>query len=139
VSGGNRDKLSGKFQCYGSGSVIKDWPLDHGSGIRDEKKIRIRILGEHPGLYFQELRNNLLGKKKLKFFDADPGSGMDKHPGSATLVNSGESLTVKPKWKNYADAFLCIHIWWCGSFHTSGSEINVSCSILYLIILREQC
>jgi hypothetical protein len=41
-----------------------------GSGIRDEQ----------PGSYFQELRNHFfvfLGVKILKFFDADPGSGME--------------------------------------------------------------
>ncbi len=68
-----------------------------GSAIRDEQ----------PGSYFLELRNHFfcfLGVKILKFFDEDPGSGMetvrirdpgwkkvgsgirDKHPGSATLV-----------------------------------------------------
>jgi hypothetical protein len=62
---------------------------------------------EQPGSYFLELRNHsfgFFGVKILKFFDADPGSGMetvrirdpgwkkvgsgirDKHPGSATLV-----------------------------------------------------
>jgi hypothetical protein len=68
-----------------------------GSGIRDEQL----------GSYFLELRNNFFGYfgfKILKFFDADPGSGMetvrirdpgwkkvgsgirDKHPGSAPLI-----------------------------------------------------
>jgi hypothetical protein len=45
------------------------------------------------GSYFGELRNNLWGLKILKFFEADPGSVMekfgsgiqDKHHGSATL------------------------------------------------------
>jgi hypothetical protein len=68
------------------------------SGIRDEQ----------PGSYFLELRNHFFfafsGVKILKFFDEDPGSGMEtvrirdpgwnkvgsgirhKHPGSATLV-----------------------------------------------------
>jgi hypothetical protein len=51
-----------------------------GSGIPDEQ----------PGSYFRELSNNFW-VKILIFFDADPGSGMekirirDKHPGSATL------------------------------------------------------
>jgi hypothetical protein len=62
------------------------------------------ILYEQPGSYFLELRNHFFGVKTLKFFDADPGSGMetvqirdpgwkkvgsgirDKHPGSATLL-----------------------------------------------------
>jgi hypothetical protein len=75
-----------------------------GSGIRDEQ----------PGSYFPELRNHFFGffgVKILKFFDANPGSGIqdpgwrqfvsgiqdpgwkkvgsgirDKHPGSATLT-----------------------------------------------------
>jgi hypothetical protein len=42
-----------------------------GSGIRDEQ----------PGSYFQELRNHyffgFFGVKILKFFDADPGSGLE--------------------------------------------------------------
>ncbi len=44
-----------------------------GSGIRDEQ----------PGSYFLELRNHFLGLKILKFFDVDPGSGMESSdPGS---------------------------------------------------------
>jgi hypothetical protein len=42
-----------------------------GSGIRDEQ----------PGSYFLELRNHFLCVKIykiLEFFDADPGSGMEK-------------------------------------------------------------
>ncbi len=31
---------------------------------------------KHPRSYFRELRNSFLGKKKLKLFDADPGSGI---------------------------------------------------------------
>jgi hypothetical protein len=68
----------------------------------------MRIRDEQPGSYFLELRNHFfaffgLKIKILKFFDEDPGSGMetvrirdpgwkkvgsgirDKHPGSATL------------------------------------------------------
>ena len=58
-----------------------------------------RIRDEQPGSYFLELRNHFFGVcvfGLLKFFDADPGSGMDtvrirdgkksKHPGSATLA-----------------------------------------------------
>jgi hypothetical protein len=68
-----------------------------GSGVQDEQ----------PGSYFLELRNHFFaffGVTILKFFDEDPGSGMetvrirdpgwkkvgseirDKHPGSATLT-----------------------------------------------------
>jgi hypothetical protein len=47
-----------------------------------------------PGSYFLELRNHFFWVKTLKFFDADPGSGMEtvrirdpgwKKVGSATL------------------------------------------------------
>jgi hypothetical protein len=41
---------------------------DLGSEIRDEQ----------PGSYFLELRNPFFGVKILKFFDAEPGSGMEK-------------------------------------------------------------
>jgi hypothetical protein len=44
---------------------------DPRSGIRDEQ----------PGSYFLELRNHFIaffGVKILKFFDEDPGSGMEK-------------------------------------------------------------
>jgi hypothetical protein len=88
----------------GIGYLFDPWIRDpgwrksaSGSGIRDEQ----------PGSYFLELRNHFfafLGVKILKFFDEDPGSGMetvrirdpgwkkvgsgirDKHPGSATLT-----------------------------------------------------
>jgi hypothetical protein len=76
---------------------------DPGSGIRDEQL----------GSYFLELRNHFLHFLGLKYLNSlmrirDPGSGMetvrirdpgwkkvgsgirDKHPGSATLVNSKE-------------------------------------------------
>jgi hypothetical protein len=57
---------------------------------------------EQPRSYFRELRSHFFGVKILKFFDADPESGMeririwdgkirirapDKYPGSATLLN----------------------------------------------------
>jgi hypothetical protein len=82
--------------------------LTPGSGIRDGRKSASGsgIRDEQPVSYFLELRNHFfafLGVKILKFFDEDPGSGMetvrirdpgwkkvgsgirDKHPGSATL------------------------------------------------------
>jgi hypothetical protein len=56
-----------------------------GSGIwiRDEK----------PGSYFRELRNNFLELKILKFFYADPGSGMEKF-GSARLPRTCEKVAA---------------------------------------------
>jgi hypothetical protein len=82
--------------------------LTPGSGIRDGRKSvsGSGIRDEQPGSYFLELRNHFFafwGVKILKFFDEDPGSGMetvrirdpgwkkvgsgirDKHPGSGTL------------------------------------------------------
>jgi hypothetical protein len=63
------------------------------SGIRDGKKIWIRIRDEQPGSYFRELGKKFFGVTILQFFYADPVSGMekirtrDKHPGSATLLS----------------------------------------------------
>ncbi len=56
--------------------------LTPGSGIRDGRKSASGsgIRDEQPGSYFLELRNHLvafLGVKILKFFDEDPGSGME--------------------------------------------------------------
>ena len=70
--------------------------LTPGSGIRDGRKSASGsgIRDGQPGSYFLEFRNHFFaffGVKILKFFDEDPGSGMetvrirDKHPGSATL------------------------------------------------------
>ncbi len=82
--------------------------LTPGSGIRDGRKSASGsgILDEQPRSYFLELRNQFFCffvVKIHKFFDEDPGSGMetvrirdpgwkkvgsgirDKHPGSATL------------------------------------------------------
>jgi hypothetical protein len=93
VSVADPDPGSGAFLTPGSGMGRKS---ASGLGIRDEQ----------PGSYFLELINHFFGffgVKILKFFDADPGSGMktvrirdpgwkkvesgirDKHPGSATL------------------------------------------------------
>jgi hypothetical protein len=41
------------------------------------KKIRIRFRGEQPGSYFLELKT-IFWVKRLKFYYADPGSGMEK-------------------------------------------------------------
>ncbi len=62
------DPGSGAFLTPGSGMGRKS---TSGSGIRDEQ----------PGSYFLELRNHFFvfffGVKIIKFFDADPGSGME--------------------------------------------------------------
>jgi hypothetical protein len=89
--------------------------LTPGSGILDGRKLASGsgIRDEQPGSYFLEHRNHFfafLGVKILKFFDKDPGSGMEtvrfrdpgwikvgsgirnKHPGSATLTVGTGSL-----------------------------------------------
>jgi hypothetical protein len=40
----------------------------------------IRIWDEQPGLYFRELRNQFFWVKLFKFFDANPGSGLEIIP-----------------------------------------------------------
>jgi hypothetical protein len=110
--GKNEGKNLISTQCCGSGSGIRDWVL-FDPWIRDPgwEKVSIRIRDPGSGMnnpdhIFLELRNHFyafFGVKKLKFFDEDPGSGMetvrirdpgwkkvgsgirDKHPGSATL------------------------------------------------------
>ncbi len=64
------------------------WLLAPGSGKGKKSRYGIRIRDEHPGSYFQDLRNNFWVKKILKFFDADPDPG------------SGIVLTLDPGWKN---------------------------------------
>ncbi len=82
----------GEKQCCGS--WIRDpmpfWPLDAGSGW---VKIRIQIRDKLPGSYFRELKNHFFDLKYLNSLMRlrDPGwkkfgSGIDLHPGSATLV-----------------------------------------------------
>ncbi len=70
-----------KKQCFGSGSGIRDpvpfWPLDPGWVESQHPDPGSRIQDEQPGSYFLELRNHFFGVKILKFFDADPGSGME--------------------------------------------------------------
>jgi hypothetical protein len=91
--------------------------LTPGYGIRDGRKSASGsgIRDEQPGSCFLELRNHFFaffGVKILKFFDEDPGSGMetvrirdpglkkvgswirDKHPGSATLDKSQDHVGI---------------------------------------------
>jgi hypothetical protein len=55
-------------------------PLDPGSGMGRKSGSGSGIRDEQPGSYFPELRNSFFGffgVKILKFFDVDPGSGME--------------------------------------------------------------
>jgi hypothetical protein len=102
-----RDPGLGAFLTSGSGIRDGRKPAS-GSGIRDEQ----------PGSYFLELGNHFFAffgvkNKILKFFDKDPGSGMetvqirdpgwkkvgsgirDKHPGPATLDESYKFFPCK--------------------------------------------
>jgi hypothetical protein len=80
-------------QCCGSGYGIRCFFYAWIRDPRCVKKSGIRIRDKQPGSYFRELRNNFW-VKILKFFDADPGSGMEKilireeHSGSAKLSAS---------------------------------------------------
>jgi hypothetical protein len=60
----------------GIGYLFDPWIRDPGW-----EKVSIRIRDEQPGSYFLELRNHFffafLGVNILKFFDEDPGSGME--------------------------------------------------------------
>jgi hypothetical protein len=69
--------------------------LTPGSGIRDGRKSASGsgIRDEQPGSYFLELRNHFFaffGVKILKFFDEDPGSGINipdpPHCGSVFFI-----------------------------------------------------
>jgi hypothetical protein len=77
----------------GIGCLFDPWIRDPGW-----KKVSIRIRDEQPGSYFLELRNQFFwffGVKIHKFFDDDPGSGMEtvrirdgkkSHPGSGINI-----------------------------------------------------
>jgi hypothetical protein len=58
----------------GSGAFLTP---ESGMGKISGSASRIRIRDEQPGPYTRGLRNNFW-VKILKFFDADPGSGMEK-------------------------------------------------------------
>jgi hypothetical protein len=85
----------------GIGCIFDPWIRDPGW-----EKVSIRIRDEQPGSYFLELRNHFFaffGVKILKFFDEDPGSGM-------------ETVRIRdPGWKkvgsgiNIPDPQHCLH------------------------------
>ncbi len=83
----------------GSGAFL---PPASGTG----KTTRIRIRDEQPRSYFRELRK-IFWVKILKFFDRDPGYGMekirirDKHYGSATRILSVHNRKVGRVIKHY--------------------------------------
>jgi len=85
--------------------------LTAGSGIRDGRKSASGsgIRDEQPGSYFLELRNHFfafLGVKILKFFDEDPGSGMEtvriRDPGWKK-VRSGKNIPDPQHWLFYKE------------------------------------
>jgi hypothetical protein len=69
-----RDSVAGPDP--GSGAFLT--PV---SGIEDEQ----------PRSYFLELRNHIFWVKILKFFDADPGSGMEK----SRIRDPGETSWIR--------------------------------------------
>jgi hypothetical protein len=64
-------------QVSGIRFLFDPWIRDSGSGIGKKSGSGSGIRDEKPRSYFLELRNHFLGLKILKFFDADPGSGME--------------------------------------------------------------
>ncbi len=59
----------------GLGAIFDPWIRDPGW-----EKVSIRVRDEQPVSYFLELRNHsfcIFGVKIFKFFDEDPGSGME--------------------------------------------------------------
>jgi hypothetical protein len=84
------------------GCLFDPWIRDPGWEI-----VSIRIRDEQPGSYFLELRNHFfafLGVKILKFFDEDPGSGMETvriRDGDGSDPGSGmETVRIRdPGWK----------------------------------------
>ncbi len=91
ISIADLDPGSGAFLTPGSGIRDPGWVErqhpDPGSGIRDEQT----------GSYFPELRNHFfvfLGVKILKFFDGNPGSGI-QDPGWRQFVSGIQD----PGWK----------------------------------------
>jgi hypothetical protein len=64
----------------GIGCLFDPWIRDPGFGMGRKSASRAGIRDEQPGSYFLELRNHFFGffgVKILKFFDEDPGSGME--------------------------------------------------------------
>jgi hypothetical protein len=83
--------------------------LTHGSGIRDGRKS-----ASGSGSYFIALRNHFfafLGVKILKFFDEDPGSGMEtvriRDPGWKK-VGSGINIPDPQHWIRNTCSYLFI-------------------------------
>jgi hypothetical protein len=80
--------------------------LTPGSGIRDGRKSASGsgIRDEQSGSYFLELRNHFfafLGVKILKFFDEDPGSGMETvriQDGKKSNPGSGINIPDPQHW-----------------------------------------
>jgi hypothetical protein len=75
-------------------------PLDPGSGMGRESASGSGIRDEQPRSYCLELRNyffGFFGVKILKFFDADPGSGME-----TVLIRDGKK-SDPGSWINIPD------------------------------------
>jgi hypothetical protein len=61
----------------------------------------MRIRDEQLGSHFRELRNNFLWVKILKFFDADPGSRMEKIRIRDEKIRIWDGKSSDPGWKKF--------------------------------------
>jgi hypothetical protein len=71
-------------------------PLDPGSGMGRKSASGSGIRYEQPGSYFLELRNHFFGVKILKFFDANPGSGI-RDEDSSDPGSGMEKIRIRDK------------------------------------------
>jgi hypothetical protein len=90
----------------------------------------IRIRDEQHGLYFRELRNNLL-VKILKFLDANPGSGMER-------IRIRDEKNSDPGWKKFGSATLSAWIHMDFSLRI-WKRFDIKSFSAYLFFEREAC
>ncbi len=105
-SGSNRAKITHKSEDIASSevldAVLRIWIRDPGLGAFLTPGSKIR--DEQPGSYFLELRNHfyaLFGVKILKFFDEDPGSGIETvriRDGKKSDPGSGINIPDPQHW-----------------------------------------
>jgi hypothetical protein len=131
--------------------LFDPWIRDPGSGM--DKILRIRIQDEQPRSYFRELRN-YFWVKILKFFDADPGSGIrdgknsdpgwkklapgigDKHPTSATLFLS--VVKLKMVAVSLPDLLGFFKTCWIASKHEMHKIMVLFCKIVRYLKLHNK-
>jgi hypothetical protein len=87
-----------------------------------------RIRDEQSGSYFLELRNHFFGVKILKFFDVDPGSGMEKVRIRDTgwkKVGSGINIPDPQHWSKYVFSKIKEQLFHLDPHWDTAAQINV--------------